>query len=711
MNETLVIGIDVGGTFTDAVVWTSAGTAVAGKASTTHGRLEEGVARSLGEALLKLGLDLQAGLSQTAFVLHGTTVGTNAIVERTGARVGVLSTRGHADSLSIMRAYGRVAGLRVEEVLDLARAVKPAPLVPRAQIEEVDERTIKDGTVLIPVDTTAVVEAARRLVGRGCEAIAVGFLWSFVNPENEELAAAAVRNALPDVYVTTSSEVAPRQGEYERIVAAVVNAYVGPDLERYFGRLADWLAGLGFRGQLLIMTCAGGVLRTDAATRRALLTIGSGPAAGSLATQRLANFRSDVDAIATDMGGTTFDVSLILDGAPVRRPTTIAQQHEYFAETIDVQSLGAGGGSIASVDPATGMLRVGPRSAGSSPGPACYGLGGAEATVTDADLLLGYIDPQRFLGGAQPLDVTAAERAVDVLAEQLDLPRIEVAAGIVRITDERMADLIRRMTIESGLDPRSLPLYAYGGAAPLHVGAYGRSLGCASAIVPLGLLAPVWSAFGAAAADVSHVRMRGRLFSEPFDADLFWETADALREELSHELKFDGFPPERQDISVHVEMRYAAQTHAIELRSPDRGDGWATRLIERFESQYAARYGVGAGYRAAGIELTTTKIFARGLRELPELPGHDPLDAVATRRRPVYWQELSGFEDTSVYSYDTLPGGFETRGPCVIEMPTTSVVVRPGQTATLDALGNVVLQLGAKETAGTREVADGLLIG
>ena len=291
-------------------------------------------------------------------------------------------------------------------------------------------------------------------------------------------------------------------------------------LERYLGRLADWLAGLGFGGQLLIMTCAGGVLRTEAAARRALLTIGSGPAAGSLATQRLANFRGDVDAIATDMGGTTFDVSLILDGSPVRRPTTIAQQHEYFAETIDVQSLGAGGGSIASVDPATGMLRVGPRSAGSSPGPACYGLGGVEPTVTDADLLLGIIDPQRFLGGAQPLDVSAAERAVDVLAEQLDLPRIEVAAGIVRITDERMADLIRRMTIERGLDPRLLPLYAYGGAAPLHVGAYGRSLGGANAVVPLGLLAPVWSAFGAAAADVSHVRLRGRLVSEPFDADL-----------------------------------------------------------------------------------------------------------------------------------------------------------------------------------------------
>jgi len=623
----------------------------------------------------------------------------------------VLTTRGHADSLAIMRAYGRVAGRSVEEVLDLARAVKPAPLVPRSQIEEIDERTIKNGTVLIPVDTAAVVEAARRLVSRGCEAIAIGFLWSFVNPENEQLAAAAVRTALPTVYVTTSSEIAPRQGEYERIVAAVVNAYVGQDLERYFGRLQDWLAGLSFGGQLLIMTCAGGVLRTDAATRRALLTIGSGPAAGSLATERLANFRGDADAIATDMGGTTFDVSLILDGAPVRRPTTIAQQHEYFAETIDVQSLGAGGGSIASVDPLTGMLQVGPRSAGSSPGPACYGLGGVEATVTDADLLLGYIDPQRFLGGAQPLDVAAAERAVDTLAEKLGLSRIEVAAGIVRITDERMSDLIRRMTIESGLDPRSLPLYAYGGAAPLHVGAYGRSLGCGSAIIPLGLLAPVWSAFGAAAADVSHVRMRGRLYSEPFDMSLFWDTADALRHDLEQELELDGFVPQRQDISVHVEMRYAAQTHAVELRSPERGDDWAERLVERFESLYAARYGVGAGYRAAGVELTTIKVFARGLRELPELPGHAATAAIAMRKRPVYWQELSGFEDTSVYDYDTLPGGFEAHGPCVIAMPTTSVVVRPGQTATLDELGNVALQLGAKETSGAPDLTEGLVAG
>jgi N-methylhydantoinase A len=610
-----------------------------------------------------------------------------------------------------MRAYGRVAGRSVEEVLDLARAVKPVPLVPRSRIEEVDERTIKDGTVLISVDPAAVVEAARRLVNHGCEAIAIGFLWSFVNPANEQLAAEAIRAALPSVYVTTSSEIAPRQGEYERIVAAVVNAYVGPDLERYFGRLADWLAALSFGGRLLIMTCAGGVLRTDAATRRALLTIGSGPAAGALATERLANFRGEAAAIATDMGGTTFDVSLILDGAPVRRPTTIAQQHEYFAETIDVQSLGAGGGSIASVNPLTGALHVGPRSAGSSPGPACYGLGGVDATVTDADLLLGYIDPERFLGGAQPLDVTAAEQAIEALAGRLGMPRIEVAAGIVRITDERMADLVRRMTIESGLDPRALPLYAYGGAAPLHVGAYGRSLGCATAIIPLGLLAPVWSAFGAAAADVSHVRMRGRLYSEPFDADLFWDTADELRSELERELEVDGFSPERQEISVHVEMRYAAQTHAIELPSPERRDDWARRLVEHFESLYAARYGVGAGYRAAGVELTTTKVFARGLRDLPELPGRDAGGTIVKRQRPVYWQELGGYEDTPVFDYDTLPGGVEVDGPCVIEMPTTSVVVRPGQTATLDALGNVALQLGAKVTADARELADGLVAG
>ena len=661
-GQDLVVGIDVGGTFTDAVVWTRDGMTVTGKSATTHGRLEDGVAHSLNEAMTALDVNLEDGLSRTSFFLHGTTVGTNAIVERTGARVGVLCTRGHADSLSIMRAYGRVAGLSVEAVLDVARAVKPAPLVPRGDIEELDERTTKDGTILIPVDPAAAVTAARSLVARGCNAIAVGFLWSFVTPANERAAVEAIKAALPAVYVTASSEIAPRQGEYERLVATVVNAYVGPDLQQYLDRLSGWLGGLGFSGQLLTMTCAGGVLRTDAATLRALLTIGSGPAAGALATERLAGFRGHASAIATDMGGTTFDVSLTLDGAAMRRPTTIAQQHEYFAETVDVQSLGAGGGSIAAVDEAAGTLQVGPRSAGSIPGPACYGRGGRQPTVTDADLLLGYIDADRFLGGSHRLDVDAAEEAVDSLATQLGLPMIEVAAGIVRITDERMADLIRRMTVQRGVDPRSLPLYAYGGAAPLHVGAYGRSLGCETAIVPLGQLAPVWSAFGAAAADISHMRMRGTIFTEPWDAGRFWEMAEGLTGELEAELEIDGFAPDQRHIAVHVEMRYAAQSHTMDLASPSKSHEWADQLIERFESLYAARYGRGAGYRAAGVEITTIKVVGRGLRTLPEMPQHRARGALKPRSRPVYWQELDGFQETQILDYDTLPVGFRNRG-------------------------------------------------
>lgn len=702
-----VVGVDIGGTFTDTVVWGGDGALGVGKAFTTYGRLGEGLHASVDVAASSIGVTGEHVLRHATALVHGTTVGTNALVQRNGARVGLIATAGHRDVLGMMRAAGRVAGLPVERLLDVAHATKPAPLVERAAIVEVSERATASGEVLVELDEDELRAAVARLKDLGCEAIAIAFLWSVASSANEAAAMRVVAELCPDAYVCASHEIAPRIGEYERTVATVVNAYVGPTLTGYLGRLRESLEEREFGGELRIMTCAGGVVRPDAALERALLTIGSGPAAGVLACERLARQRGELDVIATDMGGTTFDAALLTGGRVVRRQTAIADQYEYFVETIDVQSIGAGGGSIARVPDGSGALRVGPDSAGSEPGPVCYGRGGTEPTITDADLVLGLIDPASFLGGRVALDVDAAERALAGLGAKLGMSAVEVAAGIGRIADERMADLIRRMTVQRGFDPRRFSVYAYGGAGPVHVGAYARALGAARAVVPLGAAASVWSAFGAAAADVSHLRFRSLLMGEPFDEARLREELARLERELAAELDGEGFPAERRRFERLLEVRFAAQVHTLEVALDDPGDApesWAESLVARFQAIYESRYGKGTGYRDAGVEISAIKVVATGLRDVPAVHGGGEPGPVRPRQagnRRIHWHELGRALDSAIVPYETLRAGDRVEGPAVIELSTTSVVVRPGQVAARDEAGNVVLDLqGTNGAAG-----------
>jgi len=366
-----VVGIDIGGTFTDAVVWGDDGTIGIGKSFTTPDDLVRGLFAALDDAAAGLDLGRAALLEKTAMLLHGTTVGTNALVERRGARAAVVCTRGHRDSLTIMRAAGRVAGLPPEKLLDAAYATKPQPLVPTELVFEIDERVLADGSLLIPLDEAAVDEIAADIARAGCEAVAVTFLWAQSNPENEIRCRRLLQERLGPIHVSLSHEVAPRIGEYERFVATVINAYVGPRLAAYVNHLQETLEAERFRGRVLIMNCNGGVISSTHAEATAVQTINSGPAAGVLGCERLAAVRGEQDVVTTDMGGTTFDVAIVTRGRPVRRSTSIAHQHEYFVETLDVQSVGAGGGSVAWIDDVTHALNVGPRSAGAQPGPVC----------------------------------------------------------------------------------------------------------------------------------------------------------------------------------------------------------------------------------------------------------------------------------------------------------------------------------------------------
>ena len=697
-----VVGVDVGGTFTDTVIWTDDGRIGVGKAFTTYGRLGDGLHASLDAAAENLGLSGEEVSSETSMLVHGTTVGTNALVQRRGGRVGLICTAGHRDVLRMMRAAGRVAGLPVERLLDVAQTMKPEPIVDYAAVAEVAERATAGGDILVSLDEDDVRSAVRRLSELGCDAIAIAFLWSFVAPDNEIVCRALVSELSPSTYVSSSHEIAPRLGEYERTVSTVINAYVGPTLTAYLERLQDSLVERSFAGELRIMTCAGGVVRPEAALKRALLTIGSGPAAGVLACERLAHQRGDVNVIATDMGGTTFDAALLAAGRIARRQTAIIDQHEYFVETIDVQSIGAGGGSIARIVERSGALRVGPESAGSQPGPVCYGQGGTEPTITDADLVLGLIDPVGFLGGQLTLDVEGAERAIARLGAKLGMSAIEVASGISRIADERMADLIRRMTIQRGFDPRRFSVYAYGGAGPVHVGAYARSLGAARAVVPLGAAASVWSAVGAAAADVSHIRLRSLLMRQPFDELRVREEIRRLEEELEAELEDEGFDASQRRIERLAEVRHVAQVHSLEVALDDARDDpadWEQSLVERFERTYETRYGKGTSYREAGLEISAIKAVATGIRALP---AQQRLVERALSRRPrtrrIYWTELGRAFDSQILPYSTLRTDDEVVGPTVIELSTTSIAVRPGQLAMLDDAGNVILQLHARES-------------
>src|SRR5262245_38534642 len=464
------VGIDIGGTFTDCVLIGSDGTAhTTAKVLSTKHDPADGVLAGLAELADGLGVPLHELLARTQRFGHGTTIGTNAVLERTGARVGVITTVGHGDALAIMRGHGRVAGKSVEDVFRVRGTSLPAPLIVPGAVLELHERVDSTGAVVVALDEGRAAESIASFVKHHrLDSVAVVFLWAFANPAHENAVEKLVRSAAPEVFVSLSSRVSPRLGEFERIVATVLNGYIGPACTRYLSSMSDRLAAEGLRSPLLVMQSSGGVVPAAAVSEIALGTLDSGPTAGLTGTAALAAANAHRNVVATDMGGTSFDIGLVVDGHAVVANESVIDQYTYRMPHLDVRTTACGGGSIARRDPRTGALRVGPDSAGSDPGPACYGRGGQEATVTDADVVLGLLRPESFLAGRMPLDEEAARAAVGRLARSLGLGLEETAAGIVNVNNLRAATLIRQQTLERGRDPRDFILYAYGGAGPVH---------------------------------------------------------------------------------------------------------------------------------------------------------------------------------------------------------------------------------------------------
>jgi N-methylhydantoinase A len=695
-----VIGIDTGGTFTDCVVIDGGGRIVTAKASSTPGDFSEGVMESLRLAGEKLGVSTEALLRDTDRLALGTTVGTNAMLQRRGAKVGLITTRGHRDVIHIMRGARGVPGLNNVQVLHFPESGKPDPIVPKPLIAEVSERVDCKGHVVVELNEEEAEAAIRTLVGKGVEAIAICFLWSFKHAEHERRVKAMVEQLAPDVFVCCSADLIPRWGEYERTVATVLNAYLGPVMSRYLGRLESRANASGLRYPLQVMQCGGGVIPAAEAARRAFLTLDSGPVAGVLASQYLGGIVGVKHVIATDMGGTSFDVGLVWDGEPVASYQSVVHQYEYFVPRIDIRSIGSGGGSIVWIDEVSGTMRVGPISAGAQPGPACYGRGGVQPTVTDADLVLGYLDPDSFLGGRLRLDPERARQSLAPVATRLGLGLVETAAGAARVVEHQMADLIRKATVQKGYDPRDCVVFAYGGAGPVHAGVYARELGAQSVIVPLGEVCSLWSALGAASADLLHIFEAVDIQPSPFDLDRVTARFRELEERGLVQLRADGIDPRQARLARSADIRYKGQINEVEvpLAAGALDVAALERLVADYHRRYETVYGHGAGFAEARVEIVTYRVRASAVSPKPRVVAapdgeREPAADARGRARAVYWSELGDFDATPVFLGERLKPGNVIVGPAIVQVPDTTIVVHPFQTARVDPYGNVLIDL------------------
>jgi N-methylhydantoinase A len=669
------LGVDVGGTFTDLVLFDRAsGRLRVLKTPSTPQDQSEGILA--GVRRLAVAAD---GLER---IVHGTTVATNTALEGDGARLAVVATAGHRDVLVVGRG-NRMAMYNI-------KAPPNRPLVPRSRCHEVRERLRADGAVAVPLDEEDVAAVGRRLAEEGIEAVAVCFLHSYANPAHERRSAEILAAMLPDAVVTGSAEVLPEYREYERFSTTALNAYVAPRMRRYLGELRNRLGEAGIAAPLSIMTSNGGTLPAERVEAMPVLSMLSGPAAGVIAAAHVGAAAGYPDVITCDMGGTSTDVCLVRGGEFAMTTEGRVGAFPVKIRQIDINTIGAGGGSIAAVA-SGGFLTVGPRSAKAFPGPAAFGRGGTEPTVTDANLALGRLGTDRLLGGEIALDRAAAVEAVGRLGAEIGLSAEAMAEGILRIAVVSMAGAIKEVSVMRGIDPRDFALLPYGGAGPLQAAAIADELGMRTVVVPP--MPGNFSAFGLLVADVRRDLVRTRVATvETLRAadirDLLAELADEGRQELAAA----DFPPERRRFAASLDMRYSGQSFELSVPVALDIDDMAG-LVKAFEAIYVARYG---GTTTAPVEVVSYRVAAWGLSDKPELPPLDTagrsLAAAAIGSRDVVFDGRS--MPVPILDRERLPVGEPVAGPAIIEEEGSSTVVPPGWAATLDRIGCIVLRRG-----------------
>ena len=695
-------GLDIGGTFTDCVLIDDSGRLTISKAPSTPGNFADGVLEALRRAGERIGLELPALLQSITMLAHGTTAGTNAIIQRRGAKVGLLTTRGHNDVIHIMRGSRGLSGQDIKLIVHIPESSKPDPIIPKRMIRGVSERIDCFGKVVVELNEDEARQAIRELVDDGAEALAICFLWSFLEPKHERRVKEIAAEVAPNLYVTCSYELAPKWGEYERTTAVALNAYIGPLTVNYVTNLDKRLKEMGYKPPLQITQCAGGTISVRKAREAPLLTLDSGPVSGVTGSLYLGQVMNEKNIITTDMGGTSFDVGVIHEAQAVVSYKSLVHQYEYFLPKVDVQTMGTGGGSKVWIDKTTRTLRVGPQSAGAMPGPICYGRGGEVPTTTDADVVLGYLDAENFAGGTMQLDKAGATRGLQALADELGMGLYELASGVAQIAEFQMADLVRKATIQKGLDPREFVLFAFGGAGPVHMAVTAREAGIKRVIVPQGDTASTWCAFGAASADTLHVNEQVRIMSSPFEVAKINAVLGELAAKGRAQLEEDGIAAGQQKYRYSIDMRHRGQINEVEvdLDKAALADGDLEDLRARFVRRYEQLYGRGASLPGARLECVTFRVRASAVARKPSLVAADtltrevPADARSGERQ-IYWAEWKKMAASPIYDgYKLLPGNV-IDGPCVIETTTTSIVVHPGQRVEVDALRNFVIDTDA----------------
>lgn len=689
------IGVDTGGTFTDLVLIDDQGVIRTEKAFSTPEAREKGVFDVLGRAATALNTSVEDILSRTDIFAHGTTVSTNALIQRRGARVGVLFTAGFEDTLAIARGpIGRVGGLPQQQAMDFVHTEPPEPLVPREMVHGVPERVGSDGRIVSALDENALGTAVEHLVDNGAESLAVCLLWAFRNPAHEQRIAELCSQISPGLPVSLSHQIAPKMGEFERAVTTVINAYIGPLTDRYIGELDQGLSADGLANPIQVITSIGGAARPANIAKQAVSIVNSGPVGGLVAARFLGDQLGDEKIITADMGGTSFDVGLIDGDTLEEDPRPFLDQGlPVVLPAVKLVTIGAGGGSIAWTDGY--RLHVGPQSAGADPGPAAYGRGGTEPTVTDALVVCGIVDPDNFFGGAYKLDPLLSERAIsDHIAKPLDLDVPEAAAGILEIVNARMANLIRKVSIETGHDPSEFALYAYGGATGAHCAEFARHLGIGKLVLPYA--GPVFSALGVAIADIvySHTQSEPLALSRKATgliAAINRNFTD-LRGSALADMAAAGVDPAACRFRHRIEMRYQGQMNEVTLDwpAPHFAPHDVDVLREIFEAHYEKRFGVSTTRPDMPLELISFRVEATHPTRRPTLATLDDtaIDPAERKIRRVYIRG-TGFVEADVINFETVRAGKTYQGPSVIERDTTTIWLPPDTSATMDAYGNI----------------------
>ena len=696
-----IVGIDVGGTFTDCVLVGEDGSVLTDKSFSVPGNPGEGMVQALENVTGGQQFTVESVLSSARAVAIGTTSLTNKLITRGGAKVGLITTKGHEDAVLVGRVLAKTEGLSEAEKTDFIQWGKPEPIVSRHLFKGVTERIDYKGKVIVALNRDEVAQAVEELVRDGVEAIAISLLWSFLNAKHELWIQEFIEKRYPAIYVALGSTVAPVLGEYERTNAAILSAHLGSAARRDMDTTKSLLGSRGLARPFLVMQSNGGCMWDEEVAIRPLNLIASGPVGGIIGAAKLGEHLGYRNIIVTDMGGTSFDVGVIADASPLLSDSAVHSRIRVALPHVEVISIGAGGGSIAWMDSASGLLKVGPQSAGSVPGPVAYDQGGLDPTVTDADVVLGRIDPNRFFNGRKKLNRAKAEAAIkEKIAATLGCDLFKAAKGMIDIVDSRMADLIRKLTVERGVDPRDFVLFAYGGAGPTHVGAYAREVGIRTVVISP--YSSVFSALGIASADIVRVYSQSNPLRSPFDIERINSLFSRLEEQASRDLTARGLEAGPTTLSRILDMRFRHQVHQVKVPAPDGKLSLddVDDIVQRFVGLYEQSFGQGTAVTEAGVEIltfhvvSTTRHASVALKE-SALEGHDP-SAARSGSRPVYFED--DFVETPIFEHSRLASGNKISGPAIIEGANTTLPLHPGQEIIVDGYKNLLLHFAEEPT-------------